>query len=125
MQLLRTTSDYFLPVICSITVYGKMMLVYLQQITSLQQEDPVTWRSMKDGAFVVAKTGVLFTLLFTDQALEQEIKELKGHGVIVGLSQDERTLDRLVTITPHLACIIEQYLQAFPRQNPLSANASH
>jgi len=38
---------------------------------------------------------------------------LKRHGGIVGLSQDEGALDRLVTITPHLAQIVQQYLTAF------------
>jgi len=31
--------------------------------------------------------------LFTDQALEQEIKKLKGHDGMVGLSRDEAALD--------------------------------
>jgi len=39
---------------------------------------------------------------------------LKRHGGIVGLSQGERALDRLVTITPQLAHIVEQYLEGFP-----------
>ena len=94
--------------------YARMMPVYLRQMTSLEQDDPTSWQALKEGAFVVAKSGVPFTPLFTDQALEQEIKVLKKHGGIVGLSQDERALDRLVTITPQLAHMVEQYLHGFP-----------
>jgi len=61
----------------------------------------------------MAKSEVPFTCMFTDQTLEQEIKTLKRHDGIVGLSPDEGVLDRLVTITPHLAQIVQQYLTAF------------
>ena len=53
----------------------------------------------------MAKSDVAFTRLFADQALRQEIKMLKLHGGIVGLSQDDYALDRLVTTTPHLSRI--------------------
>ena len=56
---------------------------------------------------MVAKSDVPFTRLFTDQTLEQEIKMLKRHGGIVGLSQDDTALDRLVTTTPHLTVSLE------------------
>jgi len=36
--------------------------------------------------FVVAKSEIPFTHLFTDQTLEQEIKKLKGHGGMVACS---------------------------------------
>ena len=37
----------------------------------------------------MTKSDVAFTCLFTDQALEQEIKMLKCHGGIVGFNQDD------------------------------------
>ena len=50
------------------------MPVYLAQMNSLEEEDPETWNELKSGAFVVARSNIPFTQLFTDQALEQEIK---------------------------------------------------
>ena len=41
-------------------------------------------RALKSGDFVVAKSEVPFTRLFTDQTLEQEIKVLKCQGGMVG-----------------------------------------
>ena len=102
-----------------------MMPVYLRQMTSLEQDDPASWQALKDGAFVVAKSGVPFTSLFTDQALEQQIKVLKRHGGIVGISQDEIALDRLVTFTPQLAHMVEQYLHGFPNHGTSSGNEYH
>ena len=52
--------------------------------------------STKVICFVVKKSEAPFTKLLTDQTLEQEIKELKHHDGIVGLSQNEVNLDGLL-----------------------------
>ena len=41
--------------------YAWMMPVYLRQMTTLEQDDPASWQALKEGAFVVAKSGVPFT----------------------------------------------------------------
>ena len=89
-------------------------------MNALEKDDPATWEALKSGDFVVAKSEVPFTCLFTDQTLEQEIKRLKGHGGMVGLSQDEAALDCLVTTTPHLARIVQQYLDSSSQTSELS-----
>ena len=63
---------------------------------SLEESDPDVWENFMSGDFVVQKSDIPFTSLFTDQALEQEIKILKRHGGIKGVTQDENVLDRLV-----------------------------
>ena len=93
--------------------YARLMTVHLAQMNALEEDDPETWNALKS-AFVVAKSEIPFTHLFTDQALEQEIKKLKGRGGMVGLSRDEAGLDRLVTSTPHIATLVEEYLNKFP-----------
>jgi len=67
-----------------------MTPVHLAQMNALEEDDP---DALKSGAFVVAQSEIPFTRLFTDQALEQEIKKLKGHAGMVGLSRDEAALD--------------------------------
>ena len=89
-------------------------------MNALEQDEPTTWNTLKSGDFVVAKSEVPFTRLITDQTLEQEIKELKRHGGMVGLSQDEAALDILVITTPHLAHIVKQYLNSFPQSTKSS-----
>ena len=44
---------------------------------------------------------------------------------MVGLSRDEGTLDRLVTTAPHLAAILDQYLDSFPKNSRSSARNEH
>ena len=83
--------------------YARLMPVHLAQMNALEHDDPVTWEALKAGEFVVAKSEIPFTCLFTDQTLEQKIKGLKRHGGTAVLSQDETALDGLITTTPHLA----------------------
>ena len=71
----------------------------------LQLDNPEIWECLKAGDFVVNKSGIPFCSLFTDQALEQEIKNLKRYGGIVGISQNEDALDRMMHATPHLSRI--------------------
>ena len=75
----------------------------------------------------MAKSEIPFTRLFIDQALEQEIKKLKGHSGMVGLSRDEAALDRLVIATPHLARLVNQYLSGcgFPNASRSSVRREH
>lgn len=105
--------------------YARLMPIHLAQMNALENDDPVTWEALKSGDFVVAKSDVPFTRLFTDQTLEQEIKMLKRHGGIVGLSQDDSALDRLVTTTPHLSRIVRQYLNSFPQTSTSYERSEH
>ena len=56
------------------------MPVHLAQMNALETQDPETWSALKSGGFVVAKSEIPFTHMFTDQALEQEIKIKKTKG---------------------------------------------
>jgi len=55
------------------------MAVHLAEMNALEHDDPVTWEALKSGDFVVDKSEIPFTHLFTDQTLEQEIKCLNAH----------------------------------------------
>ena len=101
------------------------MPLHLTSMNALEKDDPVTWEALKSGDFVVAKSEVTFTRLFTDQKLERKIKMLKRHGGIVGLSQDDSALDKLVTTTPHLSRIVRQYLNNLPQTSMSFERSEH
>ena len=105
--------------------YARLMPVHLAQMNALEEDDPETWNALKSGDFVVARSEIPFSLLFTDQALEQEIKKLKGHGGMVGLTRNEAALDRLVTTTPYLAALLNHYLNDFPKATGASVRKEH
>ena len=101
--------------------YARLMPLHLAEMNQLETDDPVTWAALKDGAFVVTKSDIPFTSIFTDQNLEQKIKDLKGHGGFVGLTQDEVALDRLIHTTPYLARIVKSFLSNFPSASTSSS----
>ena len=84
------------------------MPVHLAQINALEQEDLMAYEALKSEDFVVTKSEILFTRLFTDQTLEQGLKVLKRHGGMFGLSQDEAALDHLLVTSLHLYCMVKQ-----------------
>ena len=55
--------------------YARLMPVYVGDMYTLKADDPVTWEALTSGDFVVNNSNIAFSNLFTDQALEQEIKK--------------------------------------------------
>jgi len=86
-------------------------------MNALEHEDLMTYEALKSEDFVVAKSGIPFTRLFTDQTLEQEIKVLKRHGGMFGLSQDEAAVDHPLVTSLYLYRMVEQQnaFLKFPR----------
>ena len=97
--------------------YARLNTVYHGKMRSLEESDPDVWENFMSGDFVVQKSDIPFTSLFTDQALEQEIKILKRHGGIKGVTQDENVLDRLVATMPVLSRIVKSFMGGFPKAN--------
>ena len=58
---------------------------------SPKKNDQEIWDVLKSGCFVVARSEIPFTRLFTDQALEQEIKKQKNYVGMFGLSRNKAT----------------------------------
>lgn len=101
--------------------YARMMPVHLAQMNQLEHDDPTTWKALKDGNFCVKKSETPFTALFADQALEQKIKQLKGAGGIVGITQDEISLDRVINTLPHITSMVSDWLGGFPRYSHVAS----
>ena len=88
------------------------MPIHLAQVNQLEHH--VTWKALQEGNFCVKKSK---SPLFSDQALEQKIKELKGIGSIVGVTQDDILLDRLINTLPQLLMIGWMDSPAFQQQD--------
>ena len=94
--------------------YFRVIPVHLAEMNELKTADPASWERLKKD-FVVTKSTEAFCNLFVDQALEQEIKELKRHGHLPGLTQDEEAMNRFITIAPHLANYVYKFMNMFPK----------
>ena len=105
--------------------YSRLIPVHISQMNELQEKEPDIWEGLCSGNFAVNKSGIPFTSLFTDQALEQEIKHLKRHGGIVGVSQNEDALDRLMYTTPHLSKIVKRYLSSLSDRGDKTPKKEH
>lgn len=75
--------------------------------------------------FVVVKSEISFTRLFADQTLEPEINVLKYHGGMVWLCQDVAALECLLIKSQHLACVVRQYPNSFPKKLKASEQNKH
>ena len=64
------------------------MPLHLLQMTEITQNDSETWEALEKGDFAIARTGIPFTDLFVDQALEQKIRQLKAVVGIIGITQN-------------------------------------
>ena len=53
--------------------YARLMPVHLTQMNALENKDPVTLEALKSGDFVVAKSDVAITRLFTDQTHDETL----------------------------------------------------
>ena len=85
------------------------MPLHVAQMNELETKSPETWRALKEGDFSVKRTGIPFTNLFVDQALEQKIRELKVAGGITGVTQNESALNRFLPTAPELTCIVNNF----------------
>ena len=99
------------------------MPVFLAQMNKLEDEEKETWEALKAGDFVVAKSEIPGSMLFVDQALEQEIKDLKAHGGMVGLSQHESPW--VLTTAPQLAKMVKTYLNSFSHSTSSTSRSEH
>ena len=93
--------------------YSRLMPHHIAQMNEVQINNPEVWGCLVSGDFVVNKSGIPFTSLFTDQALEQEIKNLKRFGGMVGITQNKDALDRMMHATPYLSKVVKGYLDNF------------
>ena len=73
----------------------------------------------------MSKSKIPFTKLYTDQALEQENKVLKGQGGMVGVSQSDESLDRHLVTTPHIARMVQKFLSIVPSTGKTPIRQEH
>ena len=93
--------------------YARLIPVNIAEMKQLETTDPDTWNSLKETDFSVAKTGIPFSNLFVDQALEQQIRELKVVGGITGLTQNEAALERFMMIAPEVTRLVNEFNQSY------------
>ena len=60
----------------------------------LQEKDPNTWQFFSNGNFSVNKSKILLSAIGADHALEQENCQMKVHGGITGIGNNQEAQDQ-------------------------------
>ena len=80
--------NIFLLAIC--TKHARLTPYYLADMADLKIKDPETWTALETGEISsVFKSDIPFCGLGVDEGLEQEIRNLKIAGGVVGITQNE------------------------------------
>ena len=93
--------------------YARMMPLYLHTMQKAKEDHPTVWEEFEKGNFCVTKGVAGFTSIGPDHAIEQENRELKVVGGIVGITQQEGALDKYFLIAPELSKIQQQFEQKY------------
>lgn len=89
--------------------YARWVVLYLADMLELEKSDPESWNFLNEGNFTVAKTDVPFTALDPDHAIEQLHRSLKVKGGFIGLTQNDKLLDRFALTIPMLSMFAESF----------------
>ncbi len=104
--------------------YAGFVPLHLAKMNQTETDDPLTLEAIKSGAFVISKSDVPCTSMFTDQNLEQKSKDLKRPGGFVWPTQYGGSLDRLVPM-PFLSRIVRNFLSSFPSSSTSSTGMDY
>ena len=74
--------------------YAKLLPLYISTMQETEKRHPSLWREFTRGHFCVTKGLAGFTSTASDHGIEQENRKLKVMGGIVGLTQNEKALDK-------------------------------
>jgi len=90
--------------------YVRYLPGYLNDMITLQQKQPKSYKYLQDGGFVVRRSSGRFNAVASDQALEQTInREGKSQGGVIGFTLRKGALTRWM-VTRHITA---QYTEAF------------
>ena len=71
------------------------------------------WAKFEGGNFCLTKGVAGFTFIEPDHGIEQEKRELKVIGGVVGITQKEKSLDKYFLIAPELSKIQQQFEEIY------------
>ena len=86
-----------------------MTTLYLANMTNVKISDYESWQYLGEN-YSIIKSKIPFVGIGTDHALEQENKVMKEAGGVIGLTQNQATLNRFCLNAPILSSLTQQFL---------------
>ena len=89
--------------------YARMTTLYLANMTNVKISDYESWQYLEEN-YSIIKSKIPFVGIGTDHALEQENNVMKVAGGVIGLTQNQATLNRFCLNAPILSSLTQQFL---------------
>ena len=123
LQSLHELSKYFYAY--DMQNYARYTPIYLSQMFALNHHDVETWCFLESGNFSVNKSGIPFTAIGCDYAIEHENRSYKVMGGIKGLANKDIALEQYFLVGPVMNNIIEEFCETFNIDNFSSKRDEH
>jgi len=104
--------------------YARLLPLYISTMQETQQQQPGVWAEFVKGNFCVTKGNAGYTSIGPDHSIEHEIRKLKVTGGIVGITQNENSLDKFFLIAPELSNIQREFEKTYSADHD-SKRAQH
>ena len=89
--------------------YARLLPLYISTMQQTEKQHPEIWAEFMKGNFCITKGVAGFTSIGPDHGIEQENRELKVIGDIVGITQNEKSLDKYFLIAPELSNLQHEF----------------
>ena len=93
--------------------YARLLPLYIATMQETEKLHPELWREFMKGNFCVTKGLAAFTSISPDHGIEQENRALKVIGGIVGITQNEKALDKFFLIAPVLSKSLDEFAEGY------------
>ena len=90
-----------------------------------QKKDPYIWEEFMKGSFCVTKGAAGFTSIAPDHGIEHENQKLNVTGGNVGITQNEKALDRYFLIAPEVAMLVDEFKQQYGMNSDVCRKQHH
>ena len=91
--------------------YARLLPLYISTMQEAEKRHPSLWREFMKGNFCVTKGLAGFTSIAPDHGIEQENRRLNVMGGIIGITQNEKALEKLFLIAPELSKMLSEFSQ--------------
>jgi len=105
--------------------YARLLPLYISTMQETEKDHPEIWAAFVKGNFCVTKGIAGFTSIGPDHGIEQENRELKVVIGIVGITQNEKSLDMYFLIAPKLSNLQREFEKTYCIDNKEKRTQHH
>jgi len=93
--------------------YARLLPIYIATMQETEKLHPELWRKFMKGNFCVTKGLAAFTSISPDHGIEQENRAMKVIRGIVGITQNEKAVNKFFLIAPVLSKSLDEFAEGY------------